>query len=543
MLHITELQSHALDHSDRFLDPVKASLVERFNNQILKRNTRDADSLADPDPQLDPLTLSALSVKRSLESLSLEELLILLEQLGSNETNHLLKQNTNDINSQLSQFQTESDKTLRSGLTLTNSELLERLSSGAAVSNPTEQLRATFPQTTSTPLQINAKIPTNPPALKFMPTEKHNEFSDISKSVSSTSNLFDRTALGGNIVPSLRSLQQNFDLLDTRTFPSNNIDSSLSVSQLQTMLRNLRQDEKGPISDPILSDESLNLKALNIKRQLGQSIERDPGNFVGGSLLDDPIVINSLNNKPNLTNQLTSNENLQPDVNIKIRQSDAVAEVLRRIELLEKESGGALNKVLNPISTNPTSVPFGGTLHVSFPNENHSSLLPSHEERPSQFHQALHLTPAPPPAFIPPLHNPHQPLPDPLNLNSHVPGPDPYSVPIKGPQHDVHHHDLDLHHEVEHTPNYKPGKELPATHKHDHHEKLILHPPHPDKIPPPTVLKVKNTKFQITLHIILILFQTELPAPYGCKAFSTKTCTKVRNRLYETLYVFNFLNS
>ena len=499
MLHIAEQQSHALDHADEFLDPVKASLVERFNNQILKRNTRDADSLADPDPQLDPLTLSALSVKRSLESLSLEELLILLEQLGPSETDQLLKQNTAEINSQLSQFKTESDKTLRSGSTLTNSELLERLTSGAAVSNPTEQLRATFPQTTSNSLQINAKSPTNPPALKFMPTEKYNEFSDISKSVSSTSNLFDKTALGGNIVPSLRSLQQNYDLLDTRTFSSNNIDSSLSVSQLQSMLRNLRQDEKGQISDPIFSDESFNLTALNIKRQLGQSIERDPGKFVGGSLLDDPIVINSLNNRPDLINQLTSNDNSQTDVKIKIRQSDAVAEVLRRIELLEKESGGALNKVLNPISTNPIIVPFGGALHVSFPHENHNSLLPSHQESPSQFHEALHLTPAPPPAFIPPLHNPYQPLPDSLNLNSHVPGPDPYSVLIKEPHHDVHHHDLDLHHAVEHKPHYKPGKELPETHKHDHHEKLIPHPPHPDKIPPPTVVKVKiiTNKFQL----------------------------------------------
>ena len=67
----------------------------------------------------------------------------------------------------------------------------------------------------------------------------------------------------------------------------------------------------------------------------------------------------------------------------------------------------------------------------------------------------------------------------------------------------------------------KPNPILPSVHvdhhAHDHHPKPLLvdlpdHPPHSEPhppLPPPTVTK------------------TEVPAPYGCKAYSTKTCQKV----------------
>ena len=496
-LLLAELQSQSKDEANEFLDPFKASLVERFNSQVVKRNRREADSMAEPDPQFSSPRLSTLSVKQSLESLSLEELLKLLESLGPSDASQFQNPNTAALTSQQSHHEKVSNlDRLPLGSTLTNSEFVEQLNFGAVNPQTSEPLEAIFPQTSADSVQINFKTPTHPPALIFMASQTPEQLKNISKTLSLRPP-FNRTPLGGNIIESLTSLQQNSGLLDTGTFQSNNGDPVIKLSQLQleSLSKNLRENRNKQVSDHIFTDNSLNMEALNSKRQLGQEIvETKQANFVGGTLLDDPIVINSLSNRLNIINSIPIS-NFQPDAKIKIKQSDALAEVLRRIELLEKESGGALDQVLNPISVSSTfaptipvrstSAPIGGTLHVSFPGDNFGFPGPRHQEQPEQFHEALHLTPSPA-GFIPP----HHPLTEPLNLNSHVPGPDPYSVPVPDAYSSIHHeiHSHDAAHEL---PSYKTDKNLLVDPKHDHHHtKAAPYSVHPDKIPPPTVVKV-----------------------------------------------------
>ena len=242
----------------------------------------------------------------------------------------------------------------------------------------------------------------------------------------------------------------------------------------------------------LFSDPSLNFQRFNGKRQLEdfdvEANEEDaqpmmPSIPALGADFNTDVASSSPPGSPG-------------DEPIKISQSDALAEVLRRIEMLEKEAGASLGDVLHPkiksdTAGDPSSL--GGKIPFVFPQTvahlpKHPRIIPVSEVPPlapvypDQFHDVLQLTPVKPPPYV-----------------AKKP-PAPHYATVGGPLHPLeekHPHHPESHpHQPPHRSYHKPHP--PKPHHHKKHYK-------------PVVTKVTNscdTKMTIRYFLHLVFNRT-----------------------------------
>ena len=580
--HVHDSQRHAQsqqlkqsndNRNSKQLDPFKASIVERFNSQILnQRSKRGAKGSADPDPQFQGHQSQTL--KESLQSLSLDDLLVLIDSFEpgasaevekesgqatrfssyplsvkesgkfSNEKDTLPGvQGTRVVSSQqedvLSRVQGSSTVNIFSGdkvqsrrpIGQTNSEFAESLGANFPLPNEgltTQSLRILRTGQSFEPMNLRNTDTSQSTHNLFQQPGSTNTEERLFQGIDT----FSKTPIGGAVEDIQRSpgtLQVNTNINSYRpdatilnTFGANinsglrnsftdprlgnnlviNNNAGLNIGDYHNLLSGpLQGSNINPLKmlsrlqhsnalDPtkgslktndltrhsqtsprpshnvqslgLFSDPSINFESFNSKRQLdGINGEKKDGESVQvealGADFDDP----EFDSRPVAKSPL------------KINQSDALAEVLRRIEMLERESGGALGGVLHPRAETENSPGDRGSVvfPTSFHHTNHHAKphpnLPIHPRivqvsevpqlnpvYPDQFHNPLQLTPVKPPPYVPKK------------------SPSPHYGAIGGV---LHPHDL--HHDELHDPRPPHAPQGPH-HPHDSHHSVPQHKKH-----------------------------------------------------------------
>ena len=355
------------------------------------------------------------------------------------------------------------------------------------------------------------------------------------QSVTSIDNKFTRTAIGGSIVPNIQAIQTDpafrnlkvtssglaglADSQLSRHFLGLNptIMESLQSGRGQSHLAQLQaQQQPGIANSNIFSEESLNFLRQNFKRQndiTKENTKQQPGkansdifsdeslnflrqnfkrqNDIGGSFLDDEVLSVPFSDGTDDFGDI--DYDYEEEEELAIDQSDALAEIIKRLEMLEQETGVPINEILNPFNDSIPILPPPGSVPFLFPEDPPRGHPNSNVHR---LHPPNHLLVTPFPRLIP--------APDPNHVETHnIPRQEPKQhfggvihdpeVPppfIPHPQPPLPHHaalpdllhDLDLLHMDTHAVDPHHGPK-PLVHHHPAH--------HPGKIPKPVEVKVR----------------------------------------------------
>ena len=325
------------------------------------------------------------------------------------------------------------------------------------------------------------------------------------QSITSIDNKFTKTAIGGAIVPNIQTIQRDPGFRNQRVKSSGlagiangqlsrhflglnpTIMESLRSGRARSQLAQLQSQQQGQqqqsqSNSDIFSDQSLNFLRQSFKRQ------NDIGNeFLGGTLLDDEPVLDYPQFNGGDFELEETDYDYEDDEELEINQNDALAEIIRRLEMLEEETGVPINEILRPDNHSIPILPPPGSVPFLFPEDPPTG----HPNTNIHLHHPPnHLLVTPFPPIIPPpdpnhvdtIHIPrHQPkqhfggvIHDPEVPPPFVPHPPP-PLPHFGALPDPLHADHHLHPD----PHHGPG---PLVHHHKAH--------HPGKLPKPIVVKV-----------------------------------------------------